>query len=163
MQKFQIYLPSPAFQGKELCPSTSLNEKHSFLLGDGRSGPSALAVVVWTIHLGPQSRNCYQLLRTQDALWLGQSGVALRGKTGEPWQLDIEKHWVRVLGNASSGPILVCEKRILIPKNWLGRLLASSSWKYAQLNSMASPVIPARTLRKEARCWASAMCLHLTP
>lgn len=45
-------------------------------------GPSALAVVLlWTIHLGPQSRNCYQLLNPEDALWLGQGAVALRGMT----------------------------------------------------------------------------------
>lgn len=61
-------------------------------------------------------------------------GSAGEGVARESWQPDLEKLWVGASGNSNSGPVLVWVKQILVTlKNWLGRLLASSSQKYTQL------------------------------
>lgn len=60
-------------------------------------------------------------------------GSAGEGVARETWQPDLEKLWIGASGNSNSGPILVWVKHILVTlKNWLGRLLASSSQKYTQ-------------------------------
>ena len=60
-------------------------------------------------------------------------GSAVEGVARETWQPDLEKRWIGASGNSNSGPILVWVKHILVTlKNWLGRLLASSSQKYTQ-------------------------------
>lgn len=159
-QRFQAYLPSPAFQGKELGDiNMSLNEKQIFLLGNGCYGP----ICISNSRMEDSSGTTKQ--KTAKRCSVDQPGQRGPGRCvpWEPQQLDLEKHWMRVLSNSRSGPISVWEKQILlIPKNCLGRLLASSFWKYAQRKSTDLHVACVRALRKEARCWISAVHLRLT-
>lgn len=104
--------------------------KSKSLSGDSCHRPTYFSVVVWTVHTGPWGRRWQAFWSVAQTT---RCSMAHGGVARETWQPDLEKRWIGASGNSNSGPVLVWVKHILVTlKNWLGRLLASSSQKYTQ-------------------------------